>query len=160
VASAIEISRPVNLKKALRAIDVMHGVVTEVTDEEILEAKALVGRYGFGCEPASAATIAGLRQFLSNGTIGRNERVACILTGHGLKDPDATVYYHTGIKTKEAKQPAPEPTWGARANKPLQVADDMPSILKALGMSQDTLNKSTQTGYIETPTPNLPSIEY
>ena len=78
VASAIEISRPVNLKKSLRALDVMHGVTHEVTDEQILEAKALVGRYGFGCEPASAATIAGLIDLLGNGTISRSERVECI----------------------------------------------------------------------------------
>ncbi|MGN6369982.1 MAG: threonine synthase [Phycisphaerae bacterium] len=160
VASAIEISRPVNLKKALRALDVMKGVVAEVTDEAILEAKALIGRYGFGCEPASAATIAGLQQLLKNGTIGRNERVACVLTGHGLKDPDATVYYHTGIKTKDAKQPAPEPTWGSRANKPIQVADDMQSILKALGMSKDTLKETVPTGYKETATANFPTVEY
>ncbi len=160
VASAIEISRPVNLKKSLRALDVMHGVVAEVTDEEILEAKALIGRYGFGCEPASAATIAGLQQLLKNHTIAKSERVACVLTGHGLKDPDATVYYHTGIKTKDAKQPAPEPTWGTRANKPIQVADDMPSILKALGMAQDTLEKSKSAGYVETATGNLPFVEY
>ena len=159
IASAIEISRPVNLKKALRALDVMHGVVAEVSDEEILEAKALIGRYGFGCEPASAATIAGLQQLLKNHTISRNERVACVLTGHGLKDPDATVYYHTGIKTKDAKQPAAEPTWGSRSNKPIQVADDMPSILKALGMAQDTL-KQAAAGYVETPSANLPFVEY
>ena len=160
VASAIEISRPVNLKKALRALDVMHGMVAEVTDEEILEAKALIGRYGFGCEPASAATVAGLQQLLKNGTIGRNERVACVLTGHGLKDPDATVYYHTGIKTKEAKQPPAEPTWGLRANKPIQVEDNMQSILKALGMAQDTLEKSETVGYVETGTAGLPFVEY
>src|SRR4051812_25065183 len=147
VASAIEISRPVNLKKALRALHVMNGVVAECTDEEILEAKSLIGRYGFGCEPASAATIAGLKQLLANKTIGRSERVACILTGHGLKDPDATVHYHTGIKTKEAKQPAAEPTWGSRANKPIQVADDVQSIIKALGMAKDTLEKSQKVGY-------------
>jgi threonine synthase len=160
VASAIEISRPVNLTKALRALDVMKGVVAEVTDEAILEAKALVGRYGFGCEPASAATIAGLQQLLERGIIGRNERVACVLTGHGLKDPDATVHYHTGIKTKDAKQPAAEETWGSRSNKPIQVADDMPSILKALGMAQDTLARSVETGYVETATTNFPTIEY
>jgi len=160
LASAIEISRPVNLKKALRALDVMKGVVTEVTDDEILEAKALIGRYGFGCEPASAATIAGLIKLLASQTISRSERVACILTGHGLKDPDATVYYHTGVKTKEAKQPPAEPTWGKRANKPIQVADDVQSIIKALGMSQTTLDNSTPTGYVETPSANLPFVEY
>jgi threonine synthase len=138
----------------------MHGVVAEVTDEEILEAKALIGRFGFGCEPASAATIAGLQQLLANKTISRHERVACVLTGHGLKDPDATVYYHTGIKTKDAKQPEAEPTWGSRANKPIKVADDMKSILKALGMAQDTLEKTMSVGYVETPSANLPFVEW
>ena len=160
IASAIEISRPVNLKKSLRALDVMHGVTREVTDDQILEAKALIGRYGFGCEPASAATVAGLQQLLANGTIGRNERVACILTGHGLKDPDATVYYHTGIQTKNAKQPAAEPTWGKRSNQPLQVADTMPAILAALGMHKDTLKETVPSGYKETATANYPTIEY
>ncbi len=56
--------------------------------------------------------------------------------------PDATVYYHTGIQTKNAKQPAAEPTWGQRSNKPIQVADNMQSILAALGMAQDTLDKT------------------
>jgi threonine synthase len=158
VASAIEISRPVNLKKSLRALDVMKGVTAEVTDEEILEAKSMIGRYGFGCEPASAATIAGLKQLLAKKIIGCNERVACILTGHGLKDPDATVYYHTGIKTKEAKQPPAEPTWGSRANKPIQVDDNVEAIIKALGMQQSEVDKAK--GYVETASANLPFIEY
>src|SRR5688572_16122810 len=85
VASAIEISRPVNLPKALRALDVMNGVVREVSDDEILEHRALVARYGFGCEPASAASVAGMRMLLKEGVIGADERVVCILTGHELK---------------------------------------------------------------------------
>jgi threonine synthase len=160
VASAIEISRPVNLKKSLRALDIMHGVVHEVSDEAILEAKALLGRFGFGCEPASAATIAGLQQLLDNGTIGRHERVACILTGHGLKDPDATVHYHTGINMKEAKRDAAEETWGKWANKPIAVADDLQAIIAALGMSSDSLEKSAGGGYVETPSANFPMVEY
>jgi len=159
LASAIEISRPVNLKKALRALDVMHGIVHEVTDEAILEAKALVGRFGMGCEPASAATIAGLQQLLANGTISRHERVACVLTGHGLKDPDATVYYHTGIKTKDAKQPPAEPTWGRRSNKPIPVADDLKAIVEALGIAHETLDQAA-AGYVETATGNFPFVEY
>ena len=94
IASAIEISRPVNLKKCLRALDVCNGVVMAVTDDEILDAKAQIGKYGLGCEPASAATIAGLKYLLANGTIGKDQRVACVLTGHVLKDPNATVKYH------------------------------------------------------------------
>ncbi len=97
VASAIEISRPVNLPKALRALLDMNGVVREVTDEEILEHRAMVARWGFGCEPASAASVAGLRKLLDEGVIGKDESVVCILTGHELKDPNATVQYHTGI---------------------------------------------------------------
>ena len=86
-ASAIEISRPVNLKKCLRAIDVCNGVVRAVTDEEILDAKALIGKHGLGCEPASAATIAGLKHLREEGIIGDSERVACVLTGHVLEGP-------------------------------------------------------------------------
>ena len=62
LASAIEINRPVNLPKALRALDRCGGVVREVTDTEILDAKAKVGAGGLGCEPASAASVAGLPQ--------------------------------------------------------------------------------------------------
>ncbi|MFW6059510.1 MAG: threonine synthase [Phycisphaeraceae bacterium] len=134
VASAIEIGRPVNLSKALRALDVMDGVVREVDDETILEHKALVGRYGFGCEPASAASVAGARLLREEGVIGAGERVVCILTGHQLKDPDATVKYHTGVDTKAAQASAPrvEPK-GRLANRPIPVADDLEAIVEAIG---------------------------
>ncbi|NNM84500.1 MAG: threonine synthase [Phycisphaerales bacterium] len=159
VASAIEIGRPVNLKKALRSLDVMKGVVAQVSDNDILEAKAMVGRFGFACEPASAATIAGLRQLLANGTISRHERVACVLTGHGLKDPDATVYYHTGVRTKEAKYPPAEPTWGHLANKPIRVADDLQAIIRSLGLDEKSIDQDVAGGYVET-SRELPFIEY
>ena len=95
IASAIEINRPVNLNKCLRALEVCDGVVREVSEQEILDAKAQVGAGGLGCEPASAASVAGARQLVAEGVIGRDERVVCILTGHQLKDPTATVAYHT-----------------------------------------------------------------
>jgi threonine synthase len=133
IASAIEISRPVNLPKALRALDTMKGVVREVTDEDILEHKALVGRYGFGCEPASAASVTGLHQLLKEQVISPDESVVCILTGHELKDPDATIKYHTGIDMKKvAPPPATAPT-GRCANTPQLVDDDMEAICAALG---------------------------
>ncbi len=136
IATAIEIARPVNLSKALRALDAMNGVVCEVTDDEILEEKALVGRHGFGCEPASAASVAGLRQLLANGTIDRDARVVCILTGHALKDPDATVKYHTGIDTKgvTVSPGASNPT-GRHANLPIRVADNIDEICRAIESS-------------------------
>ncbi len=99
LASAIEINRPVNLKKCLRAIDFMDGVVCQVTDEEILNAKAKIGAASIGCEPASAASVAGLRRLVEKGTIGRDERVVCILTGHQLKDTAVTIAYHSGSES-------------------------------------------------------------
>jgi threonine synthase len=95
IASAIEINRPVNLTKCLRALDVCDGVVRKVTDQEILDAKAQVGAGGIGCEPASAASVAGAKLLREEGVIAASERVVCVLTGHQLKDPNATVAYHT-----------------------------------------------------------------
>ncbi len=134
VASAIEINRPVNLPKALRALAYMNGVVRSCDDDEILEHKALVGKFGFGCEPASGATVAAARRLREEGVIGAAETVACVLTGHALKDPDATVHYHTGMDMKQAKLP-PEATTepgGAFANRPVRVADDLDAILAAM----------------------------
>lgn len=129
VASAIEIARPVNLPKALRSLEAMDGVVCEVTDEEILDEKARIGRCGLGCEPASAASLAGLRQLLSRGVIGRDQRVVCILTGHALKDSAATVAYHAGIQST----PAGKPTQPGRfANTPIRVPDDLDAICAAI----------------------------
>jgi threonine synthase len=135
VASAIEISRPVNLPKALRALEIMNnGVVRQVTDEVILEHRAMVARAGFGCEPASAASVAGLHQLLEEQVIGPDETVVCILTGHELKDPDVTVKYHTGIDMKAAKVPPAQPVHGRYANTPIRVPDDLAAIVKALGV--------------------------
>jgi threonine synthase len=134
IASAIEIGRPVNLAKALRALDVMNGVVRQVDDETILEHKAMVGRYGFGCEPASAASVAGAHMLIEEGVIGADEQVVCILTGHELKDPDATVKYHTGIDMKSVAETAPrsKPT-GRMANMAIPVPDDLEAIIAAIG---------------------------
>ena len=118
-ASAIEISRPVNLKKCLRAIDICDGVVRAVTDEEILDAKAIIGRNGLGCEPASAASIAGLKHLRAEGLIGADERVVCVLTGHPLKDPNVTVNYH--------KQ-----SHGEFSNPPVEAPNDFDEIIKLI----------------------------
>lgn len=139
IASAIEINRPVNLAKALRALSYMNGVVRSVDDDDILEHKALVGRHGYGCEPASAASVAGAHTLLREGIIRPDERVVCILTGHQLKDPDATVTYHTGIDTKAAQEHIGpehrhEPT-GHHANRPIRVRDDVREIMRAMGLT-------------------------
>jgi threonine synthase len=143
IASAIEIGRPVNLKKALRTLEITNGVVREVTDEDIMEHKAMVGRFGFGCEPASAASVAGLHKLLKEQVISPSEDVVCILTGHLLKDPDATVAYHTGLNMKKATPPAAEPLWGKLANKPIQVADDLDAICKVLGEKTPEIDQTT-----------------
>jgi len=133
LASAIEIGRPVNLPKALRALHIMDGVVRQVDDEAILEHKALVGRHGFGCEPASAAAVAGAHLLLDEGVIGRDERVVCILTGHELKDPDATIQYHTGVDMKAAAQSAPKSIpKGRLANRPVPVPDNLDLIIEKI----------------------------
>jgi len=133
IASAIEINRPVNLKKCLRALAVCDGVVRQVSDQEILDAKAQVGAGGIGCEPASGASVAGAKLLRQQGVIGASDRVVCILTGHVLKDPTATVAYHStdqklfndvlgsrGVKT------------ASFANRAIAVDNDLGEIIQAI----------------------------
>ncbi len=133
IASAIEINRPVNLKKCLRALDFMDGVVRQVSDQEILDAKAKVGAGGFGCEPASAASVAGAKLLRREGVIAPSDRVVCVLTGHELKDPTATVAYHTTDQELFNK------TLGSRgvkkasyANRAVAVPNELDDIIKAI----------------------------
>ncbi len=133
IASAIEINRPVNLNKCLRALDVCDGVVREVTEQEILDAKAQVGAGGLGCEPASAASVAGAKNLVSEGVIGRGERVVCILTGHQLKDPTATVAYHTTDQEQFNKVLGSRGVKRAAfANRAVTVNNDLDEIIKAI----------------------------
>lgn len=140
IATAIEINRPVNLPKALRALDVMNGVVRSVDDHCIVEHKALVGRLGFGCEPASAASVAGARNLIREGIIKPHETVVCILTGHALKDPDVTVNYHMGAGRGHARGSATQIDVGIPigriANPPTRVADDLDSIISVMGIKR------------------------
>jgi threonine synthase len=133
IASAIEINRPVNLPKALRALERCGGVVREVTDQEILDAKAKVGAGGLGCEPASAASVAGARKLRLEGVIEPGERIVCILTGHQLKDPTATVAYHsTDQKTFEEVLGQRGVRRATFANRAVQVPNDLEEIIKAI----------------------------
>jgi threonine synthase len=88
-ATAIRIGDPVNWKKALRALRATQGLCEAVTDDQIFEAKAALAQDGVGCEPASAATVAGLRKLIRAGTIRPGSDVVAILTGHQLKDPES-----------------------------------------------------------------------
>jgi threonine synthase len=104
-ASAIEILKPVNLKKALRTLEFTNGVVTKVSDEAIMDAMAMVSKNGFGCEPASAATVAGTKKLVAKGVIKPDETVVGIATGHMLKDVTAVVDYHFNPENKFANAP-------------------------------------------------------
>lgn len=86
VATAIRIGNPVSYTRARRVIEECDGVVEQVTDEEILAAKAVIDRAGIGCEPASAATLAGVRKLVASGVIKHDEQVVGVLTGNLLKD--------------------------------------------------------------------------
>jgi len=87
VATAINIGNPVSHDRAVRAIRETNGVVTVVSDDDILDAKAVVDGAGIGCEPASAAAVAGVRRLMNEGVIRKGDRVVAVLTGHLLKDP-------------------------------------------------------------------------
>ncbi|MCI0640619.1 MAG: threonine synthase [Gemmataceae bacterium] len=133
IASAIEINHPVNLPKALRALERCGGVVREVSDQEILDAKAKVGAGGLGCEPASAASVAGARKLRREGVIAAGERVVCILTGHQLKDPTTTVAYHsTDQKTFDDVLGHRGVRRATFANRAVQVPNDLDDIIKAI----------------------------
>ena len=102
-------------------------------DQEILDAKAKVGAGGLGCEPASAASVAGARKLRQEGVICKDERTVCILTGHQLKDPTATVAYHT---TDQAKFNEVLGRRGVKraafANRAVEVANDLEEIVRAI----------------------------
>ncbi len=86
-ATAIRIGDPASWERAVRAMAATNGVVESVSDEGIFAAKVIVDQCGVGCEPASAASVAGVRALVARGEIKRHERVVAVLTGNLLKDP-------------------------------------------------------------------------
>ena len=131
LATAIRIGSPVSWKKALRAIRWTDGVVERVSEQEIADAKAVIGSDGIGCEPASAATLAGIRKLIDSAKLAPEARVVAVLTGNLMKDPTYTVGYHTGGLELEQKD-----GWlqikGNFANRPARVAADKKQILDLL----------------------------
>ncbi len=96
LATAIRIGDPVSWPKALNAVRSSNGTVEKVSEQEIADATAIIGRCGIGCEPASAATLAGIRKLTAAGVIDRDADVVAVLTGNVLKDQDYIHKYHTG----------------------------------------------------------------
>ena len=128
LASAIKIGAPVSWQKAWRAVHETGGNVITVTEQEIADAKAMIGRDGIGCEPASATTVAGIRKLVSERVIKEDESVIAILTGHLLKDTDYVIQYHNGTLTA----PDNEQITGTFSNSPLRVAASREAIAAAL----------------------------
>jgi threonine synthase len=128
LATAIKIGAPVSWRKSLRVVLKTHGQVIAVTEQEIADAKAMVGRDGIGCEPASATTVAGIRRLVSAGHIRPKESVVAVLTGHVLKDPDYVGNYHHGTLALDASTPIV----GAFKNAPVRVAPTKKAILESL----------------------------
>jgi threonine synthase len=95
LATAIRIGNPVSWPKALRSLNWTDGVVEQVSENEIADAKAVIGLDGIGCEPASAVTLAGAKNLVASRTIDRDSKVVCVLTGNLLKDPGYTIDYHS-----------------------------------------------------------------
>ncbi|MCU4801585.1 threonine synthase [Halobacteria archaeon HArc-gm2] len=89
IATAIRIGNPVNAPKALPGIRETGGTAVAVTDEQITSAQRDLAEEGVGVEPASAASVAGLRKLREQGVVDADENVVCLTTGHLLKDPDA-----------------------------------------------------------------------
>jgi threonine synthase len=120
MATAIRIGAPASYDRAVRAIRHTNGTVLAVSDAEILEAKAVIDGAGVGCEPASAASVAGVRQLRRNGAISPDAKVVAVLSGHLLKDPGVVERMHSA------------PGLTPRPNAPVQVAADLEAIRRAI----------------------------
>ena len=119
IATAIRIGDPASWDRAVRAIRETNGIVLSCTDDEIIAAKVAIDGAGVGCEPASAASVAGLRRLVQDGVITSAHRVVAVLTGHILKDPGILVDLHQGEKF-------------AGANKPIEIDADVRAVERVL----------------------------
>jgi threonine synthase len=121
VATAIKIGDPASWDRGVQAIRETNGVVLAVSDDQILEAKARVDASGVGCEPASAASVAGVKQLVETGIIRPGDTVVAVLTGHMLKDPAILLAYH------QDTNPPP-----SGANRPTEIDADVREVARLL----------------------------
>lgn len=103
-ATAIQIAKPANILKGLRALEFTNGVVTQVSDQEMMDGMALVGLNGFDCEMASGAVPAGVKKLISEEIIKKDDTVVGILTGR-QKDASIPVDYHKNPQNRFANPP-------------------------------------------------------
>ena len=127
VATAIRIGDPASYDRAVRAIRETNGVVIDLPDSEILDAKAIVDSSGVGCEPASAASVAGARALAALGIIKPEDTVVAVLTGHILKDSDILLKYH--------RETEPRPP---HANPPLEIDAELGAVEQVLAAARRT----------------------
>jgi threonine synthase len=128
LATAIRIGNPVSWPKAASVIESTNGIVECATEQEIADAKAIIGKSGIGCEPASAATLAGVRKLKAAGVIQSSDHVVAVLTGNVLKDPDYIYRYHTG----DLKTPSGIAIRSNFGNKPQLAPNDPEAIVQLL----------------------------
>jgi threonine synthase len=131
LATAIRIGDPVSWPKALHEVSTSNGAVERVSEQEIADAKAIIGRCGIGCEPASAATLAGIRKLTQSRVIRASDDVVAVLTGNLLKDPDYIYRYHTG----QLQDPEGRLLESRFANRPVTAPNDADAIAKILEKS-------------------------
>jgi len=131
LATAIKIGAPVSWRKSLRAVLRSRGQIITVSEQEIADAKAMIGRDGIGCEPASATTVAGIKKLVASKHIKPEETVIAVLTGHVLKDPDYVSNYHRGTLSIDAGH-GPQAISGAFRNVPQRAAANKSAVLKIL----------------------------
>ena len=131
LATAIRIGDPVSWPKALREVSASNGTVEKVSEQEIADAKAIIGRCGIGCEPASAVTLAGIRKLTQSRDIRASDDVIAVLTGNLLKDPDYIYRYHTG----QLQDPEGRLLESRFANRPVTAPNDADAIAKILEKS-------------------------
>jgi threonine synthase len=121
VATAIRIGNPASYDRAVRSIRDTNGIVLDVTDAEIMDAKAVIDATGVGCEPASAASVAGARRLAHDGTIRPEQRVVAVLTGHILKDPGILLDFHRDAEPRSAL-----------ANPPVEIEAELGAVERVL----------------------------
>lgn len=128
LATAIRIGDPVSWPKALHEVRTSGGLVEKVTEQEIADAKAVIGKCGIGCEPASASTLAGIRKLTAQGRIDKSADVVAVLTGNVLKDSDYIYRYHTG----ELEAPGGTKIAATFGNRPIVAPNDAEQIAALL----------------------------
>jgi len=128
---------PVSWKKAVRALKWTNGTCTDVTETEIADAKAMIGRDGIGCEPASATTLAGIRKLVSAGDIDKDENVVGILTEYDERPRYAIIIIETNCSRKISKTATTQASGkisAGFANPPQQVSVNKEAIKRLLGL--------------------------